>query len=203
MARLLDAGYTRVVPQYAVGGYHIDIVVEGPETRLAIECDGDRWHGPDAWDRDRTRQVVLERAGWTFERIRGSAFYRDPHAALEPLWRRLDQLDIPKVDWTGTHTAPRLRWTWPDDLAHLPTTSPRPTATAVAAPLRADPPIPTGTDGLFAPPARAALALDGPTTSEVRDWARQQGLTVGERGRLSPDVIAAWNRAHPDRHYNR
>jgi hypothetical protein len=41
---------------------------------------------------------VLERAGWTFERIRGSAFYRDREVALEPLWRRLDQLGIPTGD---------------------------------------------------------------------------------------------------------
>lgn len=123
MARILGAGYSRVIPQYAVGGYRIDIVVEGPEKRLAIECDGDRWHGPDAWDRDRARQTVLERAGWTFERIRGSAFYRDHNAALEPLWDRLDQLGIPKGDWTGNGAAPQLRLTWPDDFVghRLPT----------------------------------------------------------------------------------
>jgi hypothetical protein len=41
---------------------------------------------------------VLERAGWTFERIRGSAFYRDPDGALEPLWAHLDELGIPTGD---------------------------------------------------------------------------------------------------------
>ena len=73
--------------------------MEGPHARLAVECDGDRWHGPDVWHKDRARQQVLERANWTFERIRGSAFYRDPDTALLPLWNRLADLGIPAGDW--------------------------------------------------------------------------------------------------------
>jgi very-short-patch-repair endonuclease len=95
---ILARGYRRVRVQHVVGRFRIDIVVDGPEGRLAVECDGDRWHGPDRWHQDRARQEVLERAGWTFERIRGSAFYRDRTAALEPLWRRLDELGIPTGD---------------------------------------------------------------------------------------------------------
>ncbi|MGH3025316.1 MAG: AAA domain-containing protein, partial [Gaiellaceae bacterium] len=95
-------GYRRVLVQHKVGRYRIDIVVEGPASRLAVECDGDRWHGPDQWHNDRARQEVLERAGWTFERIRGSAFYRDRAAALEPLWRRLEELGIPTEGASST-----------------------------------------------------------------------------------------------------
>ena len=84
-------GYRKVSVQHSVGRYRIDIVVEGPHARLAAECDGDRWHGPDVWHKDRARQQVLERANWTFERIRGSAFYRGPEevaaqSSLRP-WR--------------------------------------------------------------------------------------------------------------------
>jgi len=108
--RILARGYTRVKVQHTVGRFRIDVVVEGPHTRLAVECDGDAWHGEDAWHRDRQRQQVLERAGWTFERIRGSAFYRDPESALEPLWARLDQLGIPTGDdWVGTSSKPMVR----------------------------------------------------------------------------------------------
>lgn len=96
--RILARGYRRVRVQHSVGRYRIDIVVEGPDARLAVECDGDQWHGPDRWHQDRARQEVLERAGWTFERIRGSSFFRDPDTALEPLWRRLDELNIPIGD---------------------------------------------------------------------------------------------------------
>lgn len=100
--QILARGYRGVDVQYRVGaenrGYRIDIVVEGPETRLAVECDGDRWHGEERWHADRMRQEVLERAGWTFWRVRGSSYYRDPEAALSELWQRLDDLRIPTGD---------------------------------------------------------------------------------------------------------
>jgi len=42
---------------------------------------------------------------WRFWRVRGSAFYRDPDAALAPLWARLTELGIepmPATDRTGS-----------------------------------------------------------------------------------------------------
>ncbi|MDD5670059.1 MAG: AAA domain-containing protein [Candidatus Omnitrophica bacterium] len=84
----------RVVPEYKVANYRIDLVVEGLQGRLAVECDGDTWHGPDAYEKDTARQRILERAGWTFWRIRGSAYYRDAEQALEPLWQKLKELGI-------------------------------------------------------------------------------------------------------------
>ena len=42
----------------------------------------------------------------------------------------------------------------------------------------------------------ASAALE-PATSEVRAWARSAGLVVPERGRLRPDIWAAWRTAHP------
>lgn len=71
---LVSRGY-RVIPQVSVGAYRIDMVVEGDaDSRLAIECDGDRYHGPDQWDSDMRRQRILERAGWRFWRSFASAF---------------------------------------------------------------------------------------------------------------------------------
>ncbi|MGH3494228.1 MAG: Lsr2 family DNA-binding protein, partial [Sciscionella sp.] len=35
-----------------------------------------------------------------------------------------------------------------------------------------------------------------PTTAEVRTWAREAGLAVADRGRLHPDIWAAWHDAH-------
>ena len=110
LQQIVARGYRKISVQHPVGRYRIDIVVEGPHARLAVECDGDRWHGPDVWHRDRARQQVLERAHWTFERIRGSAFYRDPDAALLPLWRRLSSLGVPTGDWwSGQLPQPALR----------------------------------------------------------------------------------------------
>ena len=104
LQKITARGYRKVSVQHNVGRYRIDIVVEGPHARLAVECDGDRWHGPDVWHKDRSRQQVLERAGWTFERIRGSAFYLDPDTALLPLWDRLTALGIPAGDWWSAGT---------------------------------------------------------------------------------------------------
>ncbi len=84
----------RVRPQVHVGRYRIDLVVEGGSRRLAVECDGDAFHGLDQHEDDAARQRDLERVGWTFWRVRGSAFYRDPTAALEPLWRLLAEMGI-------------------------------------------------------------------------------------------------------------
>ncbi|HEU5108342.1 MAG TPA: AAA domain-containing protein, partial [Micromonosporaceae bacterium] len=91
--RLFDRGHT-VVPQYPVESYKIDLVVVGPKTRLAIECDGDAWHGPDAYERDLARQRELERCGWRFFRIRESAFCVDEPGVLRDLWETLASLDI-------------------------------------------------------------------------------------------------------------
>ena len=47
---ILAKGFHRVRTQHKVGNYRIDIVVEGPESRLAVECDGDAWHTSENWD---------------------------------------------------------------------------------------------------------------------------------------------------------
>jgi len=91
--QLVVRGY-RVKVQHRVGRFRIDLVIEGRRGRLAVELDGDAYHGPDRWEADRNRQAILERLGWTFHRIRGSAYYRDPDAALVGLWNRLDALGI-------------------------------------------------------------------------------------------------------------
>jgi very-short-patch-repair endonuclease/KaiC/GvpD/RAD55 family RecA-like ATPase len=89
--RINGRGYT-VIPQYPAEGYNIDLVVLGANGMIAIECDGDRWHGPDQYDADLARQRDLERCGWTFFRVRESAFYLDGERALGDLWPMLDEL---------------------------------------------------------------------------------------------------------------
>jgi very-short-patch-repair endonuclease len=86
-------GY-RVTTQWKVGSYRIDLVVEGVRERLAIECDGDRFHTLENLQADMERQAVLERLGWRFIRVRGSEFFRDPDRALIPLYERLERMGI-------------------------------------------------------------------------------------------------------------
>ena len=91
---LVKRGF-RVEPQVPCGGYRIDFVVEGNEgRRLAIECDGDRFHGPGQWQDDMVRQRVLERAGWTFWRCFASSFVRRREAVLVDLMQTLQKLGI-------------------------------------------------------------------------------------------------------------
>ena len=93
LERLVARGY-RVHPQYSVGAYRIDFVVEGRGGRLAVECDGEQFHTLENLDEDMARQAILERLGWKFARIRGSLFYRDPDRAMRPVLDRLAELGI-------------------------------------------------------------------------------------------------------------
>jgi hypothetical protein len=83
-----------IIPQWECAGRKIDLVIVGPHARLAVECDGEFWHGPEQYDKDMLRQRQLERAGWTFVRIRESAFRWDAEKSLEPLWKQLEKLRI-------------------------------------------------------------------------------------------------------------
>jgi very-short-patch-repair endonuclease len=88
----------RVRPQYEVAGYRIDLVLEGLDNRLAVECDGDAWHGPERWEYDIARQRQLERARLTFVRIRESEFYADRGRAVEQVLEACKQLGIWAAD---------------------------------------------------------------------------------------------------------
>lgn len=93
LRELTSRGYAMRV-QHRVGQFRIDMVVEGINDRLAVECDGDSFHGPDRWEADRQRQAILERLGWKFSRIRASAYYRDAVRALAPVLERLESLGV-------------------------------------------------------------------------------------------------------------
>jgi len=84
----------RVIPQFDVAGRRIDLVVEGGHARLAVECDGDEWHGADRYEEDMQRQRILERCGWEFFRVRASQFYSGKQTALNRLWNMLNERGI-------------------------------------------------------------------------------------------------------------
>lgn len=91
---IINKGY-KVVPQWEVAGYRIDLVVQGENSKLAIECDGDKYHNAiDKWQEDIEREEILMRSGWKFWRVSGSAFYRHKEKALDSLWIKLDELGI-------------------------------------------------------------------------------------------------------------
>ncbi len=91
--RLRQASYS-VQPQWKVGGYRIDMVVESGGKRVALECDGDKWHTEENLAEDMARQAILERLGWRFIRIRGSEYFRDPTGAMQKIFERLTYFEM-------------------------------------------------------------------------------------------------------------
>lgn len=91
---LLNRGYS-IRPQYEVAGKRIDLMVEGVDARLAVECDGDAWHGPEEYESDMARQRQLERGtNLTFIRVRESEFYSDRATAVADIVTACKELGI-------------------------------------------------------------------------------------------------------------
>ncbi len=104
--RLIARGYA-VEPQVQVGHYRLDMVVSSGGKRVALECDGDRWHPLDKLPEDLARQAVLERTGWRFVRLRGTRFFRDPEGAMEQVFADLLRLGVKP----GAATLPEMATT--------------------------------------------------------------------------------------------
>ena len=102
---LVERGY-RLIPQVKAGAYRIDMVVEGEnDNSLAIESDGDRYHGPDKWDSDMQRQRILERAGWNFWRCFASTFATRKNEVIQDLLAELERLDIHPISTDATYSS--------------------------------------------------------------------------------------------------
>jgi very-short-patch-repair endonuclease len=94
--RQLAAAGLDSVPQFRIGTFTVDFMVAAPDgRRLAIECDGEGYHGAEAFAQDLRRQAILERVGnCVFVRLRASVYNRDPDAALRAVWERAEELGI-------------------------------------------------------------------------------------------------------------
>ena len=140
LAQLLALGY-RVQPQVKVGPFSIDLVVEGhDDRRLAIELDGDQYHGPERWADDLARQRVMERVGWRFWRCWGSSFRLDPEGCLDDLVRALGSLEIDPMSaseastvWTEFRTTAPPEMVGFDELAPAPDAALSPAAAILSA----------------------------------------------------------------------
>jgi superfamily I DNA and/or RNA helicase/transcription elongation GreA/GreB family factor/very-short-patch-repair endonuclease len=90
-----------IIPQYEVanGRFKIDMVaLLSDGSKIAIECDGDKWHGPEQYQNDITRQKILERCGWQFFRVRGYEYYTNREKALEPFWKMIPAIKNQEVN---------------------------------------------------------------------------------------------------------
>ena len=100
VARALTSRGYHLVQQWKIGGaYRLDMVAVCGKKRVAIECDGERWHSGETKIReDMERQTILERIGWRFIRIRGSEYYRNPDATVERVISELANYGIEPED---------------------------------------------------------------------------------------------------------
>ncbi len=57
------------VPQACIKGYYVDFAF--PDVRVAVEADGAPYHGGERRERDRKRDWILRREGWTVKRFHG------------------------------------------------------------------------------------------------------------------------------------
>jgi very-short-patch-repair endonuclease len=92
---LREKGWT-VHPQVGCSGYRVDIGVVSPhvpgEYLMGVECDGATYHSAaTARDRDRLRQLVLERLGWSLHRIWSTDWWNDREKEIERLDRVLNE----------------------------------------------------------------------------------------------------------------
>ena len=96
IAKLRNHGWI-VHPQVGCSGYRVDIGVVDPHAPgrylLGIECDGRSYHsGATARDRDRLRQVILEKLGWRIHRIWSTDWWIDADGQVEKLQKNLEKL---------------------------------------------------------------------------------------------------------------
>ena len=104
---LADRGY-HLVQQWKAGSYRLDIVAVCGKKKVAIECDGERWHsGEEKIREDMERQTILERLGWRFIRIRGSEFYKDSEKTIKRVISELTSYGITPEESAGTTSAER------------------------------------------------------------------------------------------------
>lgn len=103
---LAGRGY-HLVQQWQVGAYRIDMVAVYGGKKVAIECDGDRYHSSETKIReDMERQTILERLGWQFIRIRGSEYYRSPDKTMDRVVSEMNEVGILPEDKQNPESAP-------------------------------------------------------------------------------------------------
>ena len=85
VAAALRARGLFVLHQYPACGFHIDLVCEKDEVRVAVECDGERYHLDEHGQpkiEDLEREAILRRAGWRVIRVPYRKWLRDPTAQV-------------------------------------------------------------------------------------------------------------------------
>lgn len=186
--RIHERGY-RVIPQFEPFGpnsYRIDFVIEGDRSRLAVECDGPHHDEPERITQDMVRQRQLERCGWTFWRLAASAFYANPDAALESLWRKLSQMGIQPMHGSA----------WPQESTAEQQKAPTPTKPSTAPVYKQPQPrhvqaelLPKEQSDLFSLPRPTDASLRPMVDDDQNALERVLSALNGKKGALLPPEL--------------
>ena len=169
-------------------GYRIDIVVEtNSGNRLAVECDGDRWHTADEDMRhDLYRQRTLERIGWRFERFLASEWYADPERVLQRVLTAARNPGAQQAPFIPSVTSQKAA------TARVRTPSPAPAKTPAPAPAEATRPSTAPSVHISKMPADAeapsakAVRADDPTPPETASPENDQSSGVDSGSDATP-----------------
>ena len=107
-AVLKEKGF-EVVPQVGVAGFFIDLAVKHPTKvgsyLLGIECDGASYHsGRSARDRDRLREEILVKLGWTIHRVWSTDWFKSRAAEIERLLKHVEEILAADPDFRREQT---------------------------------------------------------------------------------------------------
>lgn len=114
---LMDDGW-EVHPQVGCSSYRIDLAIVNKGAPgsylLAVECDGATYHSAaTARDRDKLRQMVLERLGWRIHRIWSTEWWTNPdrekarlRAAIEVAQQAPAHVSVCEAELEGAGSVP-------------------------------------------------------------------------------------------------
>lgn len=86
----------RIAPQFKLGGFRVDFVIldEDRKPKIAIECDGARWHSSvNAWAYDLHRQRILEKQGLIVYRIWSKNWFPNPEKEALKVRRFIEDIE--------------------------------------------------------------------------------------------------------------
>ena len=78
--------------QISCGKYRIDIAVYYKGKKIAIECDGEKFHSSDKQkEHDRIKDMVLRKNRWTVYRFTGKEIYRNSLWCVKVIQKNIKQ----------------------------------------------------------------------------------------------------------------
>lgn len=97
---------------FEVGAYTVEIAVTSNGRTVFIECDGEHLKTKFEIRDNIEKQIVLERLGWKFIRVRSSEYYLNPNKTMQNIYKELRSYNIvsekSNISITNTSTSYEL-----------------------------------------------------------------------------------------------